>query len=243
MASADDRYCDHPTPSHCRDCPLRGGTELGGLGDEELRYLEPHITRKHYRKRETILLQGGAGLVGVAAGTLAVRKSDEEGNSVLVQLVHPGELFGQASLFSGQPAVTEVKTLTAATLCFIERAAMETLLVRRPALGLAFLRSTARRLGAIEENLLEMAYLPARARIARLLIGLKEHHGQAVSAKAFTLRLPLARQDIASLLSIRPETVARTVRALAEDGIALFDGRTVHVPDLAALRREGGAPA
>ncbi len=55
---------------------------------------------------------------------------------------------------------------------------------------------------------------------------------------ALHLDLPISRQDIASIIGTRPETVARTIRGLGGDGVARFSGRPVTIHDLDALLDE-----
>jgi CRP-like cAMP-binding protein len=44
-----------------------------------------------------------------------------------------------------------------------------------------------------------------------------------------------SRQEIASRLSMKPETLSRILRALSEGGAIEVDGRTLRVPDRARL--------
>ncbi|MFB3135749.1 MAG: helix-turn-helix domain-containing protein [Rhodospirillales bacterium] len=48
----------------------------------------------------------------------------------------------------------------------------------------------------------------------------------------------LARQDLAAMIGIRPETMSRAIKQLEEDGVAYFSGRSVQVPDVKRLLRE-----
>jgi hypothetical protein len=52
---------------------------------------------------------------------------------------------------------------------------------------------------------------------------------------ACILTLPILRRDMAILLASRPESIARAIKELRDSGIAMFNGRIVSVPDLAAL--------
>ncbi len=48
----------------------------------------------------------------------------------------------------------------------------------------------------------------------------------------------LARQDLAAMIGIRPETMSRAVKQLEEDGVADFSGRSMRVPGVKRLLRE-----
>jgi CRP-like cAMP-binding protein len=77
-----------------------------------------------------------------------------------------------------------------------------------------------------------------RKRLVHLLLSLKDHYGEMTDDGVLRVQLPLARQEIASLLGSRPETIARTINALEEDGTAVFSGRAVLISDLDKLLDE-----
>ncbi len=77
-----------------------------------------------------------------------------------------------------------------------------------------------------------------RERVARLLVELVDRFGAEGPDGALSLTLPLARQDMAALLGVRAESIARAVRALEVDGVARFSGRQVTIPSLDPLLAE-----
>ena len=234
---AEANICPAGHGRSCVHCPLRTGTEFGGLDGEDLEFLERHITRRTYGRKETILITNESGLVGVAAGAVALRKSNVRGQSSLVRLVHAGELFGQPYFFSNISTVVEAVTLTRTSLCLISGRAVRALLNRNPRLMEGFLQSVAQEVHRAEEQQLDLSTLSVRGRIARLLLDLTGRYGRRIDGRT-VIRLPLARQDIAAMLYTRPETVARVIGALTRDGIALFQGKVVTVPDIDALALE-----
>jgi CRP/FNR family transcriptional regulator len=228
-----------PLPTHCKQCPWLPETAFGGLGDEQLEFLEGHIRRATLRAGETLLVGREAGVYGVASGTVAIVGNSRHGEISYLRLVVPGEIFGLARYFAEPTQSMEARTLTDTSLCHIGRDGIEGVLRRRPGLSRVFLRSLSRELSALEEHLLALTHLTARTRLARLLTTLRESCGRPAD-RGWAIHLPLARQDIANLLGTRPETVARLIGALAADGVAQFNGREVSVPDPEALAREAG---
>ena len=51
-----------------------------------------------------------------------------------------------------------------------------------------------------------------------------------------TVRLPAKKTDIASRLSVKPESLSRLFRELAQSGLLTVDGRIVKIPNVGALR-------
>jgi CRP/FNR family transcriptional regulator len=103
---------------------------------------------------------------------------------------------------------------------------------------LQFLERTAKALGDAEEKYFQNVTLSVRARLAHLLVVLKDRYGSVAEDGSMTLELPMSRQDLAALIGTRPETMSRAVRQFEDAGIAHFTGRKVHVRDAKELLAE-----
>jgi CRP/FNR family transcriptional regulator len=225
----------------CLDCPGRERSDWRCLGRLDLAALDAAKTHHVYRPGEVIFYQGNpcAGMHCIEAGTVALRKTDAAGRVVIARLVHPQETLGCRTFFAGGPYASSAVAVTEVRVCLIERAALERLLETSPQLVRRFLRRMAQDLRAAEEEKLEVATLSVRARLVRLLVALCDRYGVEGADGAFSFELPLARQEIAALLGVRPESVARAVHALTAEGLATFAGRTVRIPDIALVLGEG----
>ncbi|MEM6730951.1 MAG: Crp/Fnr family transcriptional regulator, partial [Myxococcota bacterium] len=165
-------------------------------------------------------------------------KSDAAGNDVIVRLVQAGETLGYRSYFANAHYAASAQALTGARVCFIDRDAVAQLLERNPSIGHQFLRRMANDLEQSDVEQLNMATLDVRTRLSHLLLTLKDRFSDVDDRGNIVLQLPLSRQDIASMLGTRPETIARTIKSLEKDGVADFQGRTVIVEDLDLLLDE-----
>ena len=193
-----------------------------------------------YRTGQVIYRQGEPfrGVFVVEQGTLAVRKSDRFGNAILLKLVHDGDTVGYRDFLASQDYSTSADALADSRLCLIPPDSVRDLLQRNPALGLRFIRRMADDLETAEQGMLRNSAMPIRGRLAHLLLTLKDRYGTVDDAGVLHLELPLARQDIAALLGVRPETITRTMHALEEDGAVTFAGRSAAIPDLDLLLNE-----
>ena len=228
----------------CQTCTSRHRSEWCGLDGVELNRLNQFKVCTTYQAGQAIFHQGHPclGIYCVEAGTVALRKTDEHGNMVITRLVHAGDTLGYRAYFSGSAYSASAEALTATRVCFLQRDALRDLLSRNPTVTYAFLKHLARDLEEADTAKLHSASLPVRARLAHLLLILRDRFGEVQADGTLRIQLPLARQDIAAMLGARPETIARAVRALETDGVAHFDGRTVVVPDLDPLLDEMDAP-
>ena len=224
----------------CLTCKWRHWHELAALDDADLTVLDDARSHHNYRSGQHLFQRSSSclGLYAVSTGVVGIRKNDARGNSVLVRLAFPGEMVGYRTFFSGGTYAAEAQALTASSVCFFEAGAVRDVLSRNALFAGKFLERMARDLEASEAHYLQQSSLPVRARVAHLLLKFKDQCGVADAKGQLTLALPVSRQDIGEMLGIRPETIARTIHQLQEDGVATFEGRTVLVPDLDKLLDE-----
>ena len=226
--------------ARCFDCKVRERTEWSVLSCEELEQIEAAKNARAHLPGEVLFHEGDAnrGVYCLQSGLVGVRKTDIDGNSILLRLAYPGETLGYRSFLAGEDHADSAEVLKASVVCFIDRAPIRRILEVKPALGLRFLRRAARDLGSADERILQSVTLSVRARFAHLLLVLKDRYGMASEGGEIRLELPLSRQDLAAMIGTRPETMSRTIRQMEADGIARFSGRSVVVPTLDGLLDE-----
>ena len=196
-----------------------------------------------FRRRQEVYRQGEEplGIYCVEAGHLLLRHCDTFGNETAYRVAMPGEFIGYRSYFAGQAHAVTAYALDTGSVCLFPRAALTRLIERNPPVASAFLRMLARDPGPMYAPLLRSSYLPARVRLANLLLLLRERCAAPTATGGLAYELPLRRRDMAALLGTREETVARTVAAYEKEGLAKFDGRRVEVPDAVRLQEIAGA--
>jgi CRP/FNR family transcriptional regulator len=222
----------------CFDCENRARTEWAALNDAELGRLEQARSCRHFQAGEPIFFEGDPcdGVFCVEAGLVGVRKGDSDGNSVLLRLAAPGDTLGYRAFLGGEDHHTSAEALAGTRLCYIPRANLRDLLAENPDLGLRFLRHAAADLDDTQTKLLQSAAQTARERLLHVLLVMREQMGVVTDDDgAVTFRLPISRQDLASMIRARPETLSRTIRQMEGEGTVEFQGRMVRIPRLDAL--------
>jgi CRP-like cAMP-binding protein len=227
-------------PPACEACPVMASSIWGPLSARDHRELMAQRSQARFRSGQTLFFEGHPchGLHCVAGGLLALRKADDSGNSVILRLVHPGETLGYPAFFGRMTYTASAEVLREARVCFFPVRAVQELLERSATLRGGFLHLLAEELRSYGEARLRHATQPLARRLGELLLELLPTCGERLGGGA-RLSLPLSRRDLAAMLGVRPETVARAVKLFCEQGLASFEGREVRIPDLARLRREG----
>ncbi len=228
------------TELNCFTCQNREKGEWCSLNFEDLALLDKSKTTYTYETGQIIFNQGDPcrGIHDIETGTVAIRRTDGEGNSILVRLAHAGQTLGYRDYFGGKEYTSSAEALRKCTVCLIDSKALHDLLEHNPSLGLRFLERIAKDLESVEESLLQRSTLPIRTRLAHLLLTLKFRYGSADNDGAIKIDLPMQRQDLAALLGTRPETLARAFKAMKMDGVLSSSGRMVTIPDLDSLLDE-----
>lgn len=225
---------------NCFTCQARERTEWCVLHDHELRLIDDGKKSRNFLPGEIIFREGDSptGIYCIESGMVGLRKSDAEGNSVLLNLLSEGDTLGYRAFLADSEYDSSAEAMEPSTVCFVDRPTVRTLLEHNPALGLRFLKRAAQDLGNADEKILHNVSLSVRARFSHLLMVFVERYGNMADGGSSSIDLPLSRQDMASMIGTTPESMSRTIKKLETDGIAKFTGRTVSIPSCRNLINE-----
>jgi hypothetical protein len=106
------------------------------LTEEEKQALAPTMTRRTYRKGETLAEQGATlnSLFVIRTGVLIVSRKEGESEIELSRL-SPGDYFGEAGLFTGSGEPGTIKAMTFAVVYEVGQAALAKLMHERPSIA------------------------------------------------------------------------------------------------------------
>jgi CRP/FNR family transcriptional regulator len=223
--------------TNCFTCQNRERSDWCALSGDDLKLLNQSKVTNVYEPGQILFYEGNPclGIYCIDEGTVALRKSDGRGGSVVTRILGPGQIAGYLAYFGGRGYSSTGEAVTTARICFIDKAAVRQLLEHNPTLGQHFLTSLAEGYREAESERVLASVLPLKARVAHLLLVLKDRFGTGTDEGTLTIDLPLSRRDIASMVAARPESLSRAIRELEDEEVATFNGRAVVVPDLDRL--------
>jgi len=168
----------------------------------------------------------------VLEGQVNLALYSRAGEEKIVEILGPGSSFAEAVLFMEGP-VYPVSAVAAADSQVARFPNREYLAVLResPDTCLRMLGHLSQRL---HMRLREIEYLTLESATHRLvrLIESRLPPGDELPAE---IALQESRQDLASRLSMKPETLSRILRHLSDAGIIVVSGRNLQIPDRAKL--------
>ena len=132
----------------------------------------------------------------------------EEGGERVLNLYEAGSIFGEASFFDELPRVSSAVALTPCQLVPIDRELVTQEIVKNPQLALAMMKYLARTVRLLSRQVDQMAFRPARWRVAQYLLARSPGGGP----------VRCTQDDIAASVSISRVTVNRILNDFARKG-------------------------
>lgn len=210
------------------------------LTDEEVDQFNRKVICREYTPGETVFMEGDPckGLYFVKSGLVGVRKIDIEGQSTLLRLASKGDTLGYRPFLAKQPHRACAEVIEDARICFIDAQTIRSILLNNHELGVEFLECTARALGEAEEQLFKMAVLNVDTRVIHLLVLFHDRWGSHLEDGSVNIRLPITRDDMASMIGAHPDSVTRAIRHLESKGLMQVDGRSFRIKEFNLLAEQ-----
>ena len=208
-----------------------------GLPDAALQRLAALATRRSYDKGEIIFAQGDEGnsLYGVASGRVRISASGSGGQEVFLNIMEPGDTFGEIAVMDGLPRTAAATALDQATLIVIKRRDFLQLIEREPKLALHLLKLLCERLRWTSELVEESAFLTGPARLAKRLLILASLHGRSVEVGKLELRI--SQSELARFLGISRQIVNQHLSDWRKRGWVELGRSRIVIRNAEALRQ------
>jgi len=210
---------------------LRAVPLFSSIGDEQLRLLVPVFSRRSAARGSMIMAAGDPtdSLYIVLSGRLKVMMSDADGKEVILNILGPGEFFGEMGLIDDAPRSASVVAIEPCELLSISKRDFKRCLADNFEMTMALMRGLVRRLRDADRKIGSLALLDVYGRVARLLLDMSETvNGQ----KMVTRRLP--KQDIAKMIGASREMVSRVMKDLQLGGYIEMRGSNIVLRDTIA---------
>jgi len=166
----------------------------------------------------------------IVEGFCARSKTIASGKRQILSLHIPGEIPDLMSLFL-HVMDHELSTLTACTLGFISHDTLRRLHQRRPVVAEMFWRDTLIDAAMFREWIVNVGQRPAPARLAHVMIELRERLRVIGRVDDENFEMPLTQEQIGEALGITAVHANRVIKQLRQDGIVEFQRGRVTVLD------------
>ena len=198
-----------------------------GLSPETLQQIARLCVRRAYERNAVIFSQSDPGdaLYGVVTGRVRISASSAAGREVFLNIMEPGDTFGEIALLDGRPRTASASTTAPSELLIVTREQFLGLLAREPRLADHLLRLLCARLRWISGFAEESALLSVPARLARRLLSLGKLHGHETPAG---IELKVSQDEVARFLGLSRQIVNQYLQTWkAQRWVDLGRGRIV----------------
>jgi CRP-like cAMP-binding protein len=187
---------------------------------EELDAILGFASERRCARGSTIFLKGdpGSSMMAVLSGRVRVGNISQEGKELTLNVIGPGEIFGEIALLDGKPRSADVVAIEDTVLLVVERRHFLPFLLSHASLVERLLVVLCERLRRTSVALEEIALLDLPVRLARLLLKLADDYGRPLPGGGVRIDLKLSQRDLSSLVASSRESVNKQLRAWREDG-------------------------
>jgi CRP-like cAMP-binding protein len=203
------------------------------LAEEDVKELEAlPISVRQYPAETPIVRDGERASESclIADGFCVRSKTIASGRRQILSIHIPGEIPDLMSLFL-HVMDHDLTTLTPATLGFISHEALQKLHRRRPNLAEMFWRDTLIDSAMFREWIVNVGQRPAPARLAHLMIELRERLRIIGRVDGSNFEMPLTQEQMGEALGITAVHANRVIKQLRQEGIVELQRGRVTVLD------------
>lgn len=194
-------------------------------------------TRLIRAHRSEILFHRGdpaRGMHIIAYGQVKLSFTSPRGDEKVLEILGPGDSFGEAVMFTDRAHLVSAQTLSDALLIFIAKEAIVEELERDTRFARRVIAGLSRRLHILMSDLEACSMRSGTERVIGYLLGAEDDGVAGNGSREVTL--PTTKGVIASRLSLTQEHFSRILHELCAKGLIDVRGRSVSIKDPAKLR-------
>lgn len=203
----------------------------------ELEFIErlaTQVRELRIGKGEILFNKGDAphGFFVLLEGRINLAFPSEQGTERVLEVIKPGETFGEALMFLRRPYPIFAQAIAESRVLDIPEQAIQDLLEKDCHFARKMLAGISIRLHELISNLEACSMRSSAQRVACML----QHYAPEKGAQRYDVELPTAKHTLASQLNLTPETFSRVLHVLSDAGLIEVSGRKITVLDANGLK-------
>jgi CRP-like cAMP-binding protein len=209
--------------------PLRNHPLFREFPPAIVEQLGTYMTRRSVRRGAIIFAKGdpGTGLMAVLWGSVKISVTTSEGHEAVLNMINPGQAFGEIALLDGRPRTADAVAMTDCELMVIDRRDFIPLLRREPDVALKCIEILCARIRRTSEQVEDLMYVSFPVRLAKALLQLTG----GVEASASQRKVRITQRELSNIIGMSREGTNKQLRAweerkwvrLERGGIALIN--------------------
>ncbi len=160
-------------------------------------------------------------------GRVQLYRISPEGKKLIVSTVGAGTIFGEMAIIGQRMHNTFAEAVNDCLLCVMSRHDVERLILSKPSVALRVMDLMANRLSEAEARLEDMAFKSIPARLAALLVRLREEQGQEIYG--------YTHQDLAEAVGTYRETTTQILNEFKAQGLISIGRKRITILNIQGL--------
>ena len=209
---------------------------LSGMSEQEMQRVAAMTRMTRHRRGDSIYLPGdfSGSIYFLKEGRIKITGLSEDGHEVLLDIIGPGDIFGEAGAIQETARTTAAQALEDALLCEIDRKDFVALLAMYPNMTLHVLKRVGFRLKKVEAKVLSLICKDVPTRLREALVDLIDVDCANTPHPPF--KIGLTQQDVANLIGASRQETARALKELRDSGVLELRYRSIIVKAPEKLR-------
>lgn len=220
----------------CDQCIVRQLSSLKALNKEEVVKLANSKTSYTIKKGDAIFEEGEVtnGVFCIKDGVGKLSKLSANGKDQIVKLVKSGELLGQRSMISNEPANLSAKAVADMEVCFIPKSEIIHFFNNNNQFSLNLMQSICEDLKESDNDKIALVQKTVKQRLAETLLHLHNEFGENPDK---TLKVQLTREELAGIIGTATESCIRLLSDFNKLELIDLIGKKIMLKDIKALKK------
>jgi CRP/FNR family transcriptional regulator, cyclic AMP receptor protein len=218
---------------------LRGHPIFCDLDSKAFEQLGRYAKHATLKRGATIFSKGDPGnsLIAVISGTVKISISSPDGRNAILNLIGPGEIFGEVAVLDGQARTADAIANTSCEIFVIDRREFLPFVRSQPALAMKFIELLCARLRWTSDQVEQVILQDLPGRLASALIRLIERHEKTKGERT----IAITQQEISEMVGMTRESINKQLRSWAARNWVRLEHGAIVVLDPEPLHALAGA--
>ena len=207
------------------------------LDNDEKRRIIDAFKIHEFKKNQRIYAEGEEPeyLWCLLQGKVKKFKDDVGGRVQILRLIRSVQYFGYRAYFAKERYNSSAAAFEASVVGTLPMTLVEDMINKNIKLAWFFIHELSRNLGGADTKIVNLTQKHIRGRLAEALIVLRDHYGY--EDDNMTLRVYMAREDLANLSNMTTSNAIRTLSGFVTDKLITVDGRKISILNESELRK------
>lgn len=196
-----------------------------GVPREEIQQYAHLFHEYDYRPKEIVFSEGDLGdaIYLLKTGHVRLYRVTEDGKEITLNILGPGDVFGELALFKESHRQTFAEAVDAVHICAASVEDFSRLMGHKPQLTMMVANEIARRRQEFETRIPGLVYGSVRLKLMHALRHLSREHGEALEGGEVRIVVHLSHQELAQLVGTSRETCTVELGKMQLGGVLRID--------------------